>query len=76
MHSGEFPETGRICFLDGEVWVDMSMEQLYTHNQVKGYVVTRQQAGGWVKSAVFGKSFRLTRQTDEPGQPEYTVEIR
>jgi len=34
-HSDEFPEKGRICFLDGEIWVDMSMEQFFTHNQVK-----------------------------------------
>src|SRR6266404_8614325 len=33
--SEEFPETGRICYLNGEVWVDMSKEQ-FTHNQVKG----------------------------------------
>jgi Uma2 family endonuclease len=31
----EFPEDGRICYLDGEVWVDMSKEQAFTHNQVK-----------------------------------------
>jgi hypothetical protein len=28
-HSDEFPETGRICYLDGEVWVDMSKEQFF-----------------------------------------------
>src|SRR5438552_1278221 len=33
--SKEFPETGRICYLNGEVWVDMSKEQVFTHNQVK-----------------------------------------
>jgi Uma2 family endonuclease len=33
--SNEFPETGRICYLDGEVWVDMSKEQAFSHNQVK-----------------------------------------
>jgi Uma2 family endonuclease len=31
----EFPETGRICYLDKEVWVDMSGEQLFTHVLVK-----------------------------------------
>lgn len=36
-HSDEFPETGRICFLKGEVWVDMSKEQ-FAHNQVKGEI--------------------------------------
>jgi Uma2 family endonuclease len=42
-HSDEFPEKGRICYLDGEVWLDMSPEQLFTHNQVKNefsYVLT------------------------------------
>jgi Uma2 family endonuclease len=33
--SDEFPESGRICFLAGEVWVDMSKEQ-FAHNQIKG----------------------------------------
>src|SRR5262249_62324771 len=27
--------TGRICYLDGEVWVDMSKEQVFSHNQLK-----------------------------------------
>lgn len=31
----EFPDEGLICYLNGEVWVDMSKEQLFTHNQVK-----------------------------------------
>jgi Uma2 family endonuclease len=35
-HSDEFPEAGRICYLNGEVWVDMSKEQLFSHNQVRG----------------------------------------
>ncbi len=34
-HSDKFPEAGRICYLDGQVWVDMSKEQVFTHNQVK-----------------------------------------
>jgi Uma2 family endonuclease len=41
----------------------------------KGYAATRKQ-GGWVKSAVFGKSFRLTCQKAEDGNPEYTLEMR
>lgn len=35
-NSDEFPESGRVCFLNGEVWVDVSREQFFTHNQVKG----------------------------------------
>ena len=29
-HSEEFPETGRICYLNGEVWVNMSKEQVFS----------------------------------------------
>lgn len=31
----EFPEAGQICYLRGEVWIDMGKEQLFFHNQVK-----------------------------------------
>ena len=41
----------------------------------KGYVSTRKQQG-WLKSAVFGKSFRLIQGTDPFGDPQYTLEVR
>jgi Uma2 family endonuclease len=41
----------------------------------KGYVATRKQ-GGWLKSAVFGKSFQLTQETDALGYPDYTLAVR
>ena len=31
---------------------------------------------GWQRSKVFGRSFRLTRQRDEFGLWEYTLEVR
>lgn len=34
-HSEAFPEHGRICYLNGEVYVEMSPEELETHNAVK-----------------------------------------
>ena len=34
-HSDHFPESGWISWLDGELWVDASTEELFTHNQVK-----------------------------------------
>jgi Uma2 family endonuclease len=34
-HSDEFPEWGQFSYLDGELWVDPSMEQLFSHNLVK-----------------------------------------
>src|ERR1051326_1394939 len=33
--SDDFPERGRFSYLAGELWVDLSMEQLFTHNRVK-----------------------------------------
>jgi len=41
----------------------------------RGYGAVRPQAG-WLKSTVFGKSFRLTQQTDALGFPEYTLAVR
>jgi len=41
----------------------------------KGYAPTR-KAAGWVKSAVFGKAFRLARTTSALSHPEFTLEVR
>jgi Uma2 family endonuclease len=41
----------------------------------KGYTDTR-KVGGWLKSAVFGKSFRLVRGTDRAGKPRFTLEVK
>ena len=41
----------------------------------KKFVATKKQ-DGWVKSAAFGKSFRLTRGTDGTGNPEFTLEVK
>ena len=52
--SEEFPASGRFAYLDGEVWVDMSPEELFTHNRVKGEVafailalLKRSRMGHW-----------------------------
>jgi Uma2 family endonuclease len=42
----------------------------------KGYTSTRRQAGGWLKSTVFGHSFQLTQTTDRLGDPIYQVAVR
>ncbi len=47
---------------------------LHRHTS-RGYVVTRKQQG-WVKSAVFGQSFRLVVQVGPRNDPEYTLEVR
>ena len=41
----------------------------------RGYVATRKR-DGWMKSAVFGKSFRLTQQPNGMGHPDYTLAVR
>lgn len=41
----------------------------------KGYVPAR-KVDGWMKSKVFGKSFRFTYDLDRRGEPEYTLEVR
>jgi Uma2 family endonuclease len=42
----------------------------------RGYSATRQQAGGWLRSVVFGRSFRLTQRAGPLGNPRYAVEVR
>lgn len=41
----------------------------------KKFTATKKQ-DGWVKSAVFGKSFRLTRGSDANSNPEFTLEVK
>ena len=41
----------------------------------KGYTPTR-KAGGWVKSVVFGKTFRLTRQLGPQSHPQFTLDVK
>jgi Uma2 family endonuclease len=48
--------------------------RIYRHAK-KGYIAVRKD-DGWMKSQVFGKSFRLSRGEDEFGQPEFTLEVR
>ena len=34
-HSDDYPQTGWISYLNGQIWVDMETEEFLTHNQVK-----------------------------------------
>lgn len=36
--SDEFPEEGRIWFIRGGVWADMTMELVFSHNQLKAEI--------------------------------------
>jgi Uma2 family endonuclease len=50
-----FPESGQISFLLGEVWLDMSKEQLFSHNEVKTEINTVLRT--LVKSDKLGRYF-------------------
>jgi Uma2 family endonuclease len=41
----------------------------------KEFVANRKQ-GGWVKSCVLGKAFRLVQSENASGNPEFTLEVR
>jgi Uma2 family endonuclease len=62
-----------------EYWlVDARKEPLkfdILRHTARGYTASRKQ-DGWVKSAVFGKSFRLTQQADARGHPAYTLAVK
>lgn len=55
VQSDECPEKARIFYIKGEVWVDMSKEQAFTHNQVKGEITIA--LGGLVKRQQLGLFF-------------------
>lgn len=42
----------------------------------KGYTATRRAPEGWIKSAVLGRSFRLTQSADPLGNPRFALECR
>jgi Uma2 family endonuclease len=62
-----------------EYWiVDARKEPLLfdiLRHTTKGYSAARKQ-DGWIKSSVFGKSFRLTQELDPLGHPAYTLSVR
>ena len=69
----DFPETGRLSFLRGEVWIDMSKEQLYSHNRVKTrFTIT---VGGLIDSRNLGiyfsdGAFLSNVEADVSNQPD------
>lgn len=53
--SEDFPQRGQVCFLKPRVWVDMSKEQIFSHNQAKGELAI--VLGSLVKSERLGRFF-------------------
>jgi Uma2 family endonuclease len=71
----DFPEKGRIWYLKGKVWVDMSKEQVFSHSLIKGVYTARlvdvtEQAG----SGYFFPDglFYSNEDADIGGQPDGT----
>ncbi len=64
----------------GEYWlVDARGDEpsfIILRHTARSYQPTRAQAGGWLRSAAFGRSFRLAMQSDPLGNPRYVVEVR
>lgn len=54
---------------------DAARFDLLRHGR-KGYVSTRKQAGGWLPSNVFGRSFQLTQTSDPLGDPLFVLNVR
>jgi Uma2 family endonuclease len=59
-----FPNQGRIDYLAGEIWIDMSEEQIYSHNQVKTeftFVLT-----GLAKASRLGRFYQDGLRIEHP----------
>lgn len=41
----------------------------------KAFGARRKDRGGWMQSRVFGRSFRISRTTDELGNPQFKLEV-
>ena len=52
VHSSGLPEYGRVWWLDGSVWVDLTMEDIFSHVAVKTEITI--VVGGLVKTANLG----------------------
>lgn len=54
---------------------DPTRFEIFTHGSRK-YSAARRQAGGWLKSNVFGHSFRLIQAADRRDKPIYVLEMK
>jgi Uma2 family endonuclease len=69
----DYPERGWVSFLNGEIWVDTHMEQLFTHNQVKteftvvlGNLLRQQELGYYFsdRAALSNENANLATEPD------------
>jgi Uma2 family endonuclease len=75
VHSDSVPEKLRLFYLDGEVWIDMSKEQLFTHVAIKDLftAVLTQLVGEIASGYYFGDGSLLTsKRARLSGNPDGT----
>ncbi len=53
LHSTDFPEYGKICFINNRVWADLTMEEFFDHGQV--IVEITRVLANLLKETKFGK---------------------
>jgi hypothetical protein len=74
VHSNEFPESCRVSFLHGKVWVDVMPERLESHDQVKkeiSRVVSNlnkaEDFGRWFPDRVWRTNIKADISTESDG---------
>ena len=68
-HNAGIPEYWVIDARKGDIRFDIYLRRMKEFTAVR-------RSGGWLKSAAFGKSFRLMRTEMENGYPRFKLEIR
>lgn len=79
VRSDEVPESLPMFFLNGEVWIDMSKEQLFSHGRLKGEIarvlsnIAKERRSG----VVFPDGVLLTNvAADLSGNPDLTYVLK
>ncbi len=74
VRTDEYPESGWVSFLDGEIYVDLNMEELFTHNQVKqafnvsvGMHLLQQPTGRFVPDRMLFSNLHASLTTEPDG---------
>ena len=57
------------------LYLQFGSQKIKQYARAKGYIETR-KLDGWLKSAVFGTSFKLTRGKDRSGNPTFNLAIK
>src|SRR6266849_6624293 len=72
--SEDFPERGHVSYFHGQVWVDLSMEELYTHNQFKGefnrvllHLARASKAGRYLPDGMLFRNAKADLSTEPDG---------